>query len=311
MTGGEAARRASHCAGKSGGLASPASAETAGPQSARNSRTRVSCAASRLGVGSGIQRLIWNASPPFVRTSAAQAIISSGCIKRAPHEPSPPAFMTAMESEGALAPAIGANKMGTCNPKRAQNARARARRVFRAHLRQQSRWRPSLTKRGAEIGLRPSPDLSENARLRSSVDNPKFLRHPSITTVKRPCWNLPSVCSRFVGQQEVMGFLPVCPSFVTLRRWANKKHEKATKCGVNILLALEGCRITHRYDGSTSRDRRDCEEAAARTLLCVYIGVCPNDSGGRGTRLRWRVEACNQPAACIGRGYARRKVRVA
>ena len=34
-------------------------------------------------------------------------------------------------------------------------------------------------------------------------------------------------------------------------------------------------------------------------------------AGKEGTRLRWRVEACNQPAACIGRGYARRKVRVA
>src|ERR1700751_4703650 len=90
-----------------------------------------------------------------------------------------------------------------------------------------------------------------------------------------------------------------------------QSYEKATKCGVNILLAFAGCLITHRYNGSTSGDRRDCEEAAARTLLSVYIGVCPNDSGGRGTRLRWRVEARNQPAACIGRGYARRKVRVA
>src|SRR5579864_9050678 len=92
--------------------------------------------------------------------------------------------------------------------------------------------------------------------------------------------------------------------------WATSKGLDAML--INILLPFAGSLIAHRYNGSIiSGNRRDREEPAARTLLSVYIGVCANDSGGRGTRLRWRVEACYQSVACIGRGYARREVRVA
>jgi hypothetical protein len=42
----------------------------------------------------------------------AQAKISSGVIRSAPQAPSPPAFMTAMESDGADTPAMGARRMG-------------------------------------------------------------------------------------------------------------------------------------------------------------------------------------------------------
>src|SRR5260370_493614 len=59
--GGPADSIASHCAEKSGGVASPASDATGGPQPARNARTRASCSGSRLGAGSGIQMLSWNA----------------------------------------------------------------------------------------------------------------------------------------------------------------------------------------------------------------------------------------------------------
>jgi hypothetical protein len=54
-------------------------------------------------------------------------MISAGCINSAPQAPSPPAFITAIESEGALAPAIGANRIGSFSPKRRQNASARDR----------------------------------------------------------------------------------------------------------------------------------------------------------------------------------------
>src|SRR5580704_6302720 len=118
---------ASHCAAKSGGFASPASGGTAGPHRSRKSRTRVSCSALRGGAGSGTQRL--RLKPPLLpaRTSAAQAMISSGFINSAPHDPSPPALATAIESDGALAPAIGASRIGTCRPKRRQKAAARSR----------------------------------------------------------------------------------------------------------------------------------------------------------------------------------------
>jgi hypothetical protein len=46
------------------------------------------------------------------RTSRTHAAISSGFINSAPHEPIPPASMTAMERDGALAPAIGASRIG-------------------------------------------------------------------------------------------------------------------------------------------------------------------------------------------------------
>src|ERR1051326_963071 len=125
--GGPAAMSASHCAAKSGGLASAASAGTAGPHLPRKSRTRASCAASRRGGGSGIQRLSWNAPLVLPRTSPAQAAISSGFISSAPHEPSPPALAMAIDSAGAGTPAIGASRIGTRRLKRAQNGLVRSR----------------------------------------------------------------------------------------------------------------------------------------------------------------------------------------
>src|SRR5215813_4895407 len=89
--GGPAASIASHCAAKSGGLASAASGGTDGPHWPRNSRTRASCAASRRGGGSGIQILSWNAPLVLPRTSSAHALMSSGCMSSTPHEPRPPA----------------------------------------------------------------------------------------------------------------------------------------------------------------------------------------------------------------------------
>jgi hypothetical protein len=53
-------------------------------------------------------------------------MISAGCIKSAPQAPRLPAFIAAIESEGADPPAIGANKTGIFNPKRRQNASLRA-----------------------------------------------------------------------------------------------------------------------------------------------------------------------------------------
>jgi hypothetical protein len=70
--------------------------------------------------------LSWNAPLLLERTSAAQAVISSGCISSTPHDPSPPALATAIDNEGALAPAMGASRIGTLNPNRAQNASARS-----------------------------------------------------------------------------------------------------------------------------------------------------------------------------------------
>ena len=46
---GATSSNASHCAAKSGGVASPAVGGTSGPQAARSSRTRASCAGSRRG----------------------------------------------------------------------------------------------------------------------------------------------------------------------------------------------------------------------------------------------------------------------
>jgi hypothetical protein len=107
---------ASHWAEKSSGLTSPASGATSGPHVARKACSLASSAASRVGGGSGIQRLSWK--PPFVpaRTSLAQALIASGLINSAPQLPRPPALATAIESEGGHAPAIGASRMGICRP---------------------------------------------------------------------------------------------------------------------------------------------------------------------------------------------------
>ncbi len=124
--GGPIASSASHCVANSGGLASPASGGTVGPHVARKRRTRASCAASRIGVGSGIQRLRLKTPLLFARTSLAQSTISAGCMGKAPHAPSPPALATAIESDGALAPAIGPRRIGTRRPNRRQNALVRS-----------------------------------------------------------------------------------------------------------------------------------------------------------------------------------------
>src|SRR5579883_344551 len=126
IMGGAAESIASHWAEKSGGVVSPASGGTGGPQPERKSRTRASCAASRFGGGSGIQLLSWKAPLLCERTSFAQARISSGCISSTPQDPSPPALATAIDNEGALAPAMGASKIGARKLKRAQNASTRA-----------------------------------------------------------------------------------------------------------------------------------------------------------------------------------------
>src|SRR5262245_28950793 len=107
--GGAISSMASHCSSKFGGTASPASVGTAGPHLPRNSRTRAYWFVSLFGLGSGIQMLSWNAPLLLLRTSLAQDRISSGCINNTPHDPSPPALETAIESDGAEAPAIGAS----------------------------------------------------------------------------------------------------------------------------------------------------------------------------------------------------------
>ena len=63
---------------------------------------------------------------------AAQARISSGPIRRAPQAPRPPAFATATESAGGQAPAIGANRIGTCSPNREQKISVRWRAALMA-----------------------------------------------------------------------------------------------------------------------------------------------------------------------------------
>src|SRR5277367_4286536 len=121
---------ASHCAEKSGGVASPASGATSGPQFARKARTLSSAAASRVGGGSGIQRLSWK--PPLVpaRTSLAQALIAAGFIRSAPQLPRPPALATAIESDGGHAAAIGASRIGICRPSARAKVSARVRAGF-------------------------------------------------------------------------------------------------------------------------------------------------------------------------------------
>ena len=77
--------------------------------------------------------LSWKAPLLFERTSFAQRLISSGCIRTTPQEPNPPAFAIAMDNEGALTPAIGASRMGTRRPKCEQNASARSRTELTAY----------------------------------------------------------------------------------------------------------------------------------------------------------------------------------
>src|SRR3954465_6607511 len=52
--------------------------------------------------------------------------MSSGRISSAPHAPKPPAFATAIDNDGALAPAIGARSIGTWMPNRRQNSAVRS-----------------------------------------------------------------------------------------------------------------------------------------------------------------------------------------
>src|SRR4030081_51094 len=52
--------------------------------------------------------------------------MSGRVIRSAPQAPRPPALATAMDSAGALAPAIGAKRIGTRKPNRSQNALVRS-----------------------------------------------------------------------------------------------------------------------------------------------------------------------------------------
>src|SRR5436305_1915611 len=123
---GPTASSASHCALKSCNGASAAVSATRGPKRPRNSRTFASCAASRFGGGSGIHKLSCTAPFEDERNSCIQAAIAVGDIKSAPADPIPPALATAIDNEGGQAPAIGASRIGTRNPKRSQNFSARA-----------------------------------------------------------------------------------------------------------------------------------------------------------------------------------------
>src|SRR3984893_4004431 len=190
--GGRASKSASHCDSKSGGVASPASGATAGPQLPRNSRTSVSWAALRSGVGSGIQRLIWNLPLLAARTSLAQATISGLAIRSAPQAPRPPALATAMDRAGALAPAMGAKRIGTRRPNRSQNALVRLRMLMaRSYGCCHYRWAPESTLSsfyitenvGFSAGIL-SPHLATSGRQRAS-------RHSQFATAIRVSLNNP------------------------------------------------------------------------------------------------------------------------
>jgi len=115
-TRGRSRRNVSHCASKSGSATSPALAGTAGPHDARKVRIRASASASRRAGGSGIHVFSWNGPAVALRTRSTHAAISSGWLVSAPIAPMPPARATAIESSGALAPAIGARRIGTRSP---------------------------------------------------------------------------------------------------------------------------------------------------------------------------------------------------
>ena len=123
--GGLMASNASHCAAKSGGVASPAVGATGGPETFKK--------CPHLILVRTIAMRRWIRDPkidlicplPLVRTSSAHATMSLGCISSAPQAPRLPAFMTAIDKDGAEAPAIGASRIGSCKPKRRQKASAR------------------------------------------------------------------------------------------------------------------------------------------------------------------------------------------
>src|SRR3954453_22874451 len=168
-TAGPAASSASHCAAKSGGVASPAFSGTGGPKRPRNSRTFASCAASRLGGGSGIHKLSCTAPLEDERNSCIHAAIAVGDISSAPAAPMPPALATAIASEAGLAPAIGASRIGTRSPKPSQNSAARD--------------------NGEVIGLMALRFESqrERARLVAALKRPSFIR--ALRVKQRAAWH--------------------------------------------------------------------------------------------------------------------------
>src|SRR5262249_51179943 len=82
------------------------------------------------GAGSGAQRLICRDAPLLLALNfATQSAIPSGGRTSAPSPPMPPAPAMATARGTESAPAIGASRMGTARPKRAQNRVARSRAV--------------------------------------------------------------------------------------------------------------------------------------------------------------------------------------
>ena len=79
----------------------------------------------RLMIGVALRRRIGNPEIELKRPSASRRLapspISRGVINSAPQAPRPPAFMTAIDSAGALAPAMGARRIGVFSPNRWQN----------------------------------------------------------------------------------------------------------------------------------------------------------------------------------------------
>src|SRR5205807_1053467 len=92
-----------------------------------------------------------------------QASMPSGAVSSAPSPPMPPALATAAASPTGQAPAIGAIRIGTCNPKRRQNSAARSRAmlivdaVFIIHL-------VLLVVRHPDEGRDPHPPLDTGPR---------------------------------------------------------------------------------------------------------------------------------------------------
>ena len=68
---------------------------TGGPHFPRNSRTAISLRSSLTGGGSGIHKFNWNEPLLPALNSDDHCRIPSGCVRRAPIEPMPPAFATA------------------------------------------------------------------------------------------------------------------------------------------------------------------------------------------------------------------------
>lgn len=131
---GFASNNASHCFAKFGVFVSPAFGGISGPHLLRNVRTASSLAASRIGAGPGIHRLIWKLPSLTARNCLAQSRISSDDKSSAPHAPIPPALATAIDKEGGQAPAIGARRMGirSLNSVQNESVRRRTEKVFAA-----------------------------------------------------------------------------------------------------------------------------------------------------------------------------------